>query len=139
MSRRTGTVAALLFALAALLGPSAGSAAQRPTEAHELHVAFTEWALVPSDGLVASGPLKLTVRNYGQLRHRLDIIQTEWWGQKLDILHGRAVGWDVTRPIAVAPGQTRTTQVDLDPGSYLLLDNIRGHYALGAAVPIIVS
>jgi hypothetical protein len=139
MSRRTAIFAALVFATAAFSGPSTGSAARTSPVPHELNVGLTEWALVPSQGLVSSGPLQVTVQNFGRLRHQLSIIQTQWWGQKLDVLHGRAVGWNVIRPVVVAPGQARTTLVDLDPGSYVLLDNIRGHYALGTAVPIIVS
>jgi hypothetical protein len=41
--------------------------------------------------------------------------------------------------VVVAPGQTRSVHVYLQPGSYVLLDNIRGHYAAGGAVSIIAS
>jgi hypothetical protein len=39
----------------------------------------------------------------------------------------------------VRPGQTRSAQLDLAPNSYALLDNIRGHYAAGGAVSIVVA
>ena len=139
MRRHTGSVAALIFAIAAFAGPSSGSAARAPAATHKLHVDLTEWALVPSGGLVSSGPLQLTVANYGRLVHELDIIRTSWWGQELGVRHGRAVGEAAVQPVVVRPGQTRSAQVYLPPGSYVLLDNIRGHYALGAAVPVIAS
>jgi uncharacterized cupredoxin-like copper-binding protein len=139
MTRRTGTVAALIFVLAAFVGLSSGSAARTPALTHTLHVDLTEWAVVPSQGLVSSGPLRLTVQNYGRLRHELDIIPTRKWGQTLVIRSGRAVGTVAARPIVVAPGQTRSASVSLAPGSYVLLDNIPGHYAAGTAVSIIVA
>jgi uncharacterized cupredoxin-like copper-binding protein len=139
MTRRTGTVAALIFVLAAFVGLSSGSAAPAPTLAHTLHVDLTEWAVVPSQGLVAAGPLRLTVENYGRLRHELEIIPTRKWGQELVIRNGRAVGESAARPIVVTPGQTRSARVSLAPGSYVLLDNIRGHYAAGTAVSILVG
>jgi uncharacterized cupredoxin-like copper-binding protein len=139
VTRRSATLAALAFALAALAGPSLGSAARTSAAAQQLHVDLAEWAVVPSQGHVSSGRLRLTVQNYGVLRHELDIIPTAWWGQKLFVRDGRADGAAVTRPILVAPGQTRSVHIYLQPGSYVLLDNIRGHYAAGAAVSIIAS
>jgi uncharacterized cupredoxin-like copper-binding protein len=139
MSRRTGTLAALIFVLTAFGGLSSSSAAPTPTLAHALHVDITEWAVVPSQGLVPTGRLRLTVENYGRLRHELDIIRTNKWGQKLDLRDGRAVGKNAARPVVVAPGQTRSARVNLAPGYYVLLDNIRGHYAAGTAVSIIVA
>lgn len=139
MNHRIGTVAALILVLCAFVGLSSGSAARIPTPTHALHVDLTEWAVVPSAGLVSPGPLRLTVQNYGRLRHELEIIPTRKWGQTLVIRNGRAVGAAAARPIVVAPGQTRSARVSLAPGSYVLLDNLPGHYAAGSAVSILVG
>jgi hypothetical protein len=138
VNRRTGAIAALFLVLAALAGPSSGSASHETSAVNTLHVDLTEWAVVPSQGLVSSGPLRVAVQNYGVLVHELDIIPTQVWGEKLGVRRGRAVGGPVASPIVVHPGQTRSGQVTLAPGSYVLLDNIRGHYASGGAVSIIV-
>jgi hypothetical protein len=79
------------------------------------------------------------VQNFGELRHELDIVPTQRWGQKLGVRNGRAVGENAAPPIVVAPGETRSAEVKLDPGFYILLDNLRGHYAAGAAVAIVVG
>jgi len=139
VNRRTGTVAALLFTLIVLAGASSGRAAQTPVPSHTLHVGITEWAVVPSQGMVFAGQVRLTVENDGRLRHELDIVRTLDWGEQLDVRNGRAVGQDATRPVVVAPGQARSVRVDLEPGFYVLLDNIRGHYDSGAAVSIFVT
>ena len=102
-------------------------------------VEVTVGAVVPSGGVVSTGPLRLTVTNYGVLRHKLEIVPTQSWGETLRVRHGLAVGEWAARPVVVPPGQTRTTDLDLAPGSYVLLDNIRGHYALGAGVSIRVT
>lgn len=138
MSRRTGIVAALTVLAAALALPAYGGAARTTTAAHSLHVDLTEWALVPDGGVVAPGPVRVTVQNYGRLVHELDIIPTSFWGDVPDVRNGRADVAGVAAPVVVKPGQARSARVSLAPGTYLLLDNIRGHYRLGAAVPIIV-
>ena len=139
MPRRTGALLALALGIAALAGPSAGGAARPVALPHTLDVGLTEWAVVPSQGLVAAGPLRLDVRNFGRLRHQLEIVATESWGARLPIRDGRAVGPVVPGSVVVRPGGLRSLDVYLSPGSYVLLDNIRGHYDLGAAVAITVA
>jgi len=136
VNRRFGAIAALFLVLAVLAGPSSGNAS---SAVGTLHVDITEWAVVPSQGLVPSGPVRVSVQNYGVLVHELEIIPTQVWGEKLGIRNGRAVGEPVGRPVVVRPGQTRSARLDLAPGSYVLLDNIRGHYAAGGAVSIVVA
>src|SRR3954466_8341429 len=131
VNRRIGAIAALFLVLAALAarfvvlaargGSSSGSAAQASSAVGTLGVDLTEWAVVPSQGLVSSGPLRLTVQNYGVLVHQLEIIPTQVWGEKLGVRHGRAVGEAIARPVVVRPGQTRSAQISLAPGSYVLL------------------
>jgi hypothetical protein len=104
-----------------------------------LNVQIGEWAVIPSDGRVSAGRLQVVVQNFGHMRHELDIVPTQRWGQKLAVRDGRAVGEDAAPPIVVAPGETRSVEAKLDPGFYMLLDNMRGHYAAGAAVAIVVG
>jgi hypothetical protein len=129
----------LILLAAALAGPGWGAGAHSSVARHQLQVGVTEWAVTPSDGIVSAGPVRLTVENFGRLRHELEIVPTQRWGQKLPVRSGRAIGEVVARPIVVRPGEKRSAQVDLDPGFYVLLDNLRGHYAAGAAVAIVVA
>jgi uncharacterized cupredoxin-like copper-binding protein len=139
MKRTNGVLAVLILAFSALAGSASGSSAKTSVAVHQLRVDLVEWAVIPSNGLVAAGPLRVKVANDGQLRHELDIVPTESWGQKLRVREGRAVGEDAAAPIVVAPGQTRSARINLAPGYYVLLDNIRGHYAAGGAVSIVVG
>jgi hypothetical protein len=139
MNRTRQGLAVLILALGALAVPASGSSTKTGFAGHQLRVDITEWAVIPSVGVVAAGPLRVTVANVGLLRHELDIVPTESWGQKLPTRQGRAVGEDAAAPIVVAPGQTRSARINLAPGYYVLLDNIRGHYTAGGAVSIVVG
>ena len=139
MSRRIGPLAALALAVAMLAGPSSGDAARPLALPHTLQVGLTEWAVVPSQGLISAGTLRLYVQNYGRLAHQLEIVPTDSWGARLPVRHGRAVGPVVPGAVVVKPGRLRSLDVYLSPGSYVLLDNIRGHYSLGAAVTIVAA
>src|SRR5215468_3943887 len=92
---------ALVLAVAVLAAPAWGGAGQTSVATHRLHLGVTEWAVIPSDGIVSAGPLQLTVENFGQIRHEIAIVPTERWGQKLPIRSGRAVGEVAARPIVV--------------------------------------
>jgi hypothetical protein len=138
MARATLLVIALATALLALGGPPTAFAAPGSAN-HTLRVEVAEWAVVPSGGHVHAGALRITVANAGVLPHELAVVPTARWGQKLRVRDGRALGKRLARPVVVKPGQTRSVSVDLAPGSYVLLDTIRGHYALGAAVSIVAS
>jgi hypothetical protein len=136
---RVWLVGALVLAVAALAGPAWGGAGKASVATHRLQVGVTEWAVIPSDGRVSPGALRLTVENFGLIGHEIAIVATERFGEELPISRGRAIGEEVAPPIVVAPGERRSARVDLAPGFYVLLDNLRGHYNAGAAVPIVVG
>jgi hypothetical protein len=137
--RRPGLLGALVLGVAVLAGPAWAGAGNAPVATHRLQVGVTEWAVIPSDGVVSAGVLRLTIENFGRIRHEIEIVPTERWGQKLPIRSGRAVGEVAAAPIVVAPGERRSARVNLAPGYYVLLDNLRGHYGAGAAVSIVVA
>jgi len=138
MTLRTGPIIATVCALLACIAPSVGRAAQPVALSHDLRVDLSEWAAVPSDGVVAAGAVRVRVANDGRLFHELDIVPTRTWGEPLPVRAGRAVGDSAARPIVVAPGRAKSAWVVLQPGYYVLVDNIPGHYAAGAAVSIVV-
>jgi hypothetical protein len=138
MSRRAAWIAGVAAVFASFLLASSGSAAPARA-ARTLRVDVTEWAVVPSQGFVAAGPLRVTVVNAGVLRHELAILPTGWWGENVPVLNGRAAREHASPPIVVAPGESRSARVYLPAGTYLLVDDIRGHYALGAAASILAG
>jgi hypothetical protein len=130
---RTATVAAAAAAAAAAVGTAAtGTATARHTAALRLEV--TEWAVVPSAGVLPAGRVRVTVANVGVLRHELAIVRTRRWGDAQPRARRGAVG----DPLLVAPGATAAETVTLAPGSYLAYDDLPAHAAARAAVAFTV-
>jgi uncharacterized cupredoxin-like copper-binding protein len=127
-----------LLAAAVLAAALASSATAERSTIQTLGVQVAEWNVVPSRGVVPAGTVKVVVANDGLLDHELEIVRTARWGQELPIRNGRAIGAELAAPILVRPGRTRTATVTLAPGTYALLDNLPGHYALGTAISILV-
>jgi hypothetical protein len=126
---RTATVAAAAAAAAAAVGTAAtGTATARHTAALRLEV--TEWAVVPSAGLIPAGRVRITVANVGVLRHQLVIAHTRRWGDAQPQARRGAVG----EPLLVKPGATAAETVTLTPGSYVAYDDLPAHAAARAAV-----
>jgi hypothetical protein len=134
MTLLRGATLVLLAIAAGIIVPSSVAAPHAQT----LTIQVSEWSMIPSRGLLKPGPTSIKLVNYGLLPHELDIVKTKRWGMKLPISGGRALTRDIAPPLLVRPGQTRSIHVVLQTGSYLFLDNLRGHYALGTAIPIAV-
>jgi uncharacterized cupredoxin-like copper-binding protein len=120
--------------LAAALVVASSAAASRP--AHRDPSAMTalvaEWSVVPSEGVVAAGPVRIRVRNVGLEPHELVLTRTARFSQSLKLDGDRAIASPVGEPVLVQPGQTRTVTFHVRAGSYVLLDNLPWHYWQGA-------
>jgi uncharacterized cupredoxin-like copper-binding protein len=130
----------LLLAAAALAaGVLAGFAgAARGPRATLLRVDVAEWSVVPSVGVVRAGRVRIVVRNLGRLTHSLQVVRTGSFAVKLRLRGDKAVATPVAAPVLLRPGAVRSFVVRLAPGSYLLLDNLPGHYRNGTSVAIAV-
>ncbi len=132
MSRAARLAAALL--LAALLLAATAAAAPRlhrtkrppaPPLPTSLAVDESEWQVVPSQRVVAAGPVTLRVYNRGEDDHDLAVVDAA--GQKQSILLG--------------PGASGTLHVTLGPGSWKLYCSLfagtpDSHEAAGMAAVI---
>jgi hypothetical protein len=136
-ARAQTTIAAMRWltvaAVSLLLALPASAAA-----ADDLTADVAEWNVVPSKGLVQSGEVRVVARNRGSLPHELVIVRTPRWGQPLPVVGRRAVLTPLRAPIRVPPGASRAITVHLGPGSYLLVDNLPGHYRNGTWVAFAV-
>jgi uncharacterized cupredoxin-like copper-binding protein len=65
-------------------------------------------------------------------------VRTARWGQTLSAKMRLSRSATVGDPLLVAPGRTRSETVTLPRGSYVVLDDLPGHYAAGAWVAILV-
>jgi len=122
-----------LVVLAALLAASSAAAsrpAQRDPSSMTAFVA--EWSVVPSEGIVAAGVVRIRVRNVGLEPHELVLTRTARFSASLPLDGDHATVTPIGTPVLVAPGQTRTATFRVTSGSYVLLDNLPWHYWQGA-------
>ena len=145
--RRVAAAAAAVLAIAAI---SAGIvlAAGGPdgAPAHALEVELDEWRLLPSGDTLAAGPVRLSQRNTGREEHELLIVRTDLPADDLPrglegvspaaagkVVYGAAHSHhrDVADNHHLAPGASKSEQIRLRPGRYVLLCSIPGHYEAG--------
>jgi hypothetical protein len=121
------TCAAAVAAAAVAVASAAASAA---SGAGSLRIDVTEWAAVPSNGLVAAGHVRLTVTDVGELPHRVVIVRTRNWGDPPPVGRAAIARAMVGRPLLVRPGTAASETLTLTSGSYLAFDDLPGHHAL---------
>jgi uncharacterized cupredoxin-like copper-binding protein len=115
--------------------PTATSTATpTPAAATTVDVALTEFAVNPAQDTVDAGTLTFSVANDGALPHNFRVIKTDLASDALPTANNLVDEGqvDVVASIAdYAGGETEEVSVDLEPGSYVLICNVVGHYDLG--------
>src|SRR3954447_16457835 len=119
-----------LVALPASAVAAAGPA--RSANASTLTALVAEWSIVPSNGVVSAGTVRIRVRNVGEEPHELVLTRTAQFAAALPLAGERAQVTTVGPSIVVAPGQIASAVYHLRRGSYVLLDNLPWHYWRGA-------
>lgn len=119
---------------AVLVGVAASAANGRPERLPTLTADVGEWSIVPSVGALPAGRVRIEVRNVGGATHRLFLVRTARFGDRLPLHGSRAAIRPVGEAALVAPGQTASFVVSLARGSYVLLDNLPWHYWKGTSV-----
>ena len=111
-------------------------------------------SLVPFDSSAAPGDITFRVKNLGTVEHEMIILKTDTPFDQLPV----ADAGDPPAPVAsgankvdeannvgetgdpnLQPGETRTFTVKLDPGKYVLVCNLAGHYPMGMRAPFTVQ
>jgi uncharacterized cupredoxin-like copper-binding protein len=95
-----------------------------------LGVDVAEWSVVPSQGAVPAGDVRLKLRNVGNESHEIVLVRTRVFAQDLP-LQGDHARVSPLATVDLEPGERATVTVRLRHGSYLLLDNLPWHYWLG--------
>jgi uncharacterized cupredoxin-like copper-binding protein len=120
--------AALAVSAVATAGPS------RPRDPSTMRALVSEWSVVPSDGVVSAGAVRIRVRNVGVDAHELVLTRTARFADSLPLADDHAQVRAIGPTLVVGPGQTASAVFHLRPGSYVLLDNLPWHYWRGAWV-----
>jgi|tagenome__1003787_1003787.scaffolds.fasta_scaffold20407865_2 hypothetical protein len=122
----------VMLTVLALSAVAAAGPARSSGNAGTLTALVAEWSIVPSNGVVSAGAVRIRVRNVGEQPHELVLTRTARFAATLPLVGERAQITAVGPPIVVAPGQTASAVFHLRRGSYVLLDNLPWHYWRGA-------
>ena len=125
---RTVLITTAVF-LGVCIGATGTQASPRP--ANVLRADIAEWSIVPSEGVVDAGNVRIVARNLGAQAHQLTVVRTSVFAQDLPLRGDHALARPVGSSVLVAPGRVVSFVVHLRRGSYLLVDNLPWHYWKG--------
>jgi uncharacterized cupredoxin-like copper-binding protein len=145
---RKQTALVLLVAATAFAGcggsgaPADTSADVAPTDAPKgdvsaqagaIEVGLREWAVQPATAQIDSGSVEFNAVNDGDVPHELVVLKTDTPAADLPQKGDEAEedGEVAGEAGDIAPGESKPLNVDLEPGHYVLLCNLPGHYADG--------
>ena len=103
-------------------------------EASTVAVELNEWNVVPDPDSVSTGEVTFEAENTGSIPHNLLIIQSDEAPDSLPVESNQVPESevDIVGRIEQFPaGETQSTTVDLESGSYILICNIPAHYEQG--------
>lgn len=125
------------LALAVIMVVAAGCgetmAAFQPQDV-QLVVELSDYAVSANAPAVRAGETKIGVRNRGSQPHDLVVLRTDLAPERLPLDAGRAKAHEpglVARTKELRSGGTAALTVTLEPGRYVLICNVAGHYGLG--------
>ena len=104
------------------------------TAATTVDVSLVEFAVNPAQAAAEAGTLTFAASNDGAIPHRFLVIKTDLALDALPTANAQAdeAQLDVRASIPdFNAGVTEEVDVDLEPGSYVLICNVPGHYDLG--------
>lgn len=130
----------------ALVAAGCGGGGQRGERAGErarVGVELKEWSVTPSTRAVEAGSVTFAARNAGKQTHEFVALRTRRAPGKLPVAGAQpkttATGIESVANIpGLDPGESRSREVRLQTGSYVLICNLPGHYQLGMRVAFTV-
>lgn len=156
--RRLTAAATVALAMAAagagVVTAAGGDAGGANTPRHALEVELDESRLVTSTDTLEAGPIRLSQSNVGRHDHELLMVRTDLAPGDLPmglegvspaaagkVVYGAAHSHHSDSPDNhhLAPGASKSEQIRLRPGRYVLLCSIPGHYEAGQRVAVTVG
>ncbi len=107
---------------------------ETPAAATTVDVGLEEFAVNPAQDTVDAGTLTFSVSNDGAIPHNFLVIKTDLASDALPTANAQVDEGQVDVAASIpeyAAGETEEVSVDLEPGSYVLICNVAGHYDSG--------
>jgi len=101
----------------------------------QMVIDLSDYRVTPNLQTLKAGKAKIGVRNTAGMVHEVVLLKTDTAADKLQVDGGSAKakeeGTKVASVLNLGSGGVAAMDVDLTPGSYVLICNIAGHYQLG--------
>ena len=134
------------IAIAALVGGGGAQASDDRT----IDVTLDEWSLTPDRATVSAGRVTFRSTNEGAIEHEMLVVRSELEPDEirdprfagvyvLGQPHSHFAKLQGLRSGHIVPGRSRTDEVDLKPGNYVLLCSINGHMRQGQRAALRVT
>ena len=121
---------------------------QAPAGSQSVAVTLDQWSIVPAATTLPAGSVTFTVTNIGDREHEFVVLQTDTPAADLVVgsfegESGRVdedtAGTNVGETGDLAAGTTGTVTISLQPGHYVFVCNLPGHYTSGMHTDFTVS
>jgi uncharacterized cupredoxin-like copper-binding protein len=92
-----------------------------------------KYYLTVTPASVKAGPTTITFKNQGTMEHEVIVLKTDTPADQLKVGANHEVSEDasVGEDSETKPGKTKSTTINLKPGTYVLACNIERHYEKG--------
>ncbi len=91
---------------------------------------------------VPAGTVTFVIENRGTMVHEVEVFAGATPGLRLPVVAGVAdtTGLTLIDEVEdIVAGTTTSLTVDLEPGTYLVICNLPGHYAMGMTIELVVT
>lgn len=127
--------------------PVANSSSAKPSgNVTSIQVTEKDMEILLSSASAPAGPIEFVTKNTGPSPHELLVVKTDLAIDQLprkgSVLDEKAKSIEVIDEIEeedLPKGASKTLRVNLRPGKYLLICNIRGHFTAGMITPFTVT
>ncbi len=111
------------------------TAATAPAGGEQLDIKMADYSFTPEDATAKAGSVTINAENIGKMTHELVLAKSNLDPAKLPTASDGSVDEEaldtVDEAADVPPGETGSFTADLQPGSYVMICNLPGHYAAG--------
>jgi uncharacterized cupredoxin-like copper-binding protein len=122
------------LALLAILVASCGGAPEAAPTDSQVVAEMTDYKITVNVPSAKAGKIKIGVRNLAAMEHSFEVIKTDLPQDKLPVDGASAKAKEdgkIGEIKSLPAGKSGAVTLDLQPGKYVFMCNIAGHYQLG--------
>ena len=132
-----------VLAVAGLVVAACSSSPAETTSSGEVNATLSEWSFDLSASTGPAGEVTFNIQNDGEKTHEFVVVSTDTAADELPVTADDEVDESQFTPVDevedITSGSSATLTVTLEPGHYVILCNLTGHYAKGMAADFTVE